>query len=122
MFEAGASAPATSWFAQSELDQISSAGLLQTIGPYPFALILRIVRAVAEESAALADSEACDRLASFISYSNYKNDKVDALIRDTARTNDCCERIASQPKVHFAVATSTGSVGNILGISFEIGY
>jgi hypothetical protein len=52
-------------------------GLLQTIGSYPFALILRIVRAVAEESAALAGSEACDPLASFISYRNHKNDKVE---------------------------------------------
>jgi len=31
--------------------------------------------------------------ASFINYSNYKNDKVDALIRDTARTNDQTQRL-----------------------------
>ena len=31
--------------------------------------------------------------ASFINYSNYKNDKVNALIRDTARTNDQVERL-----------------------------
>lgn len=31
--------------------------------------------------------------ASFINYSNYKNDRVDALIRDTARTNDQAKRL-----------------------------
>jgi peptide/nickel transport system substrate-binding protein len=31
--------------------------------------------------------------ASFINYSNYKNDKIDALIRDTARTNDQAARL-----------------------------
>jgi peptide/nickel transport system substrate-binding protein len=31
--------------------------------------------------------------ASFINYSNYKNDKVDTLILDTARTNDQVERL-----------------------------
>jgi peptide/nickel transport system substrate-binding protein len=30
---------------------------------------------------------------SFINYSNYKNDRVDALIRDTARTNDQAKRL-----------------------------
>jgi peptide/nickel transport system substrate-binding protein len=31
--------------------------------------------------------------ASFVNYSNYKNDQVDALIRDTARTNDQAKRL-----------------------------
>jgi peptide/nickel transport system substrate-binding protein len=36
--------------------------------------------------------------ASFINYSNYKNDDVDALIRDTARTNDQAKRIELMTK------------------------
>ena len=36
--------------------------------------------------------------ASFINYSNYKNDRVDALIRDTARTNDQAKRLEMMTK------------------------
>jgi peptide/nickel transport system substrate-binding protein len=36
--------------------------------------------------------------ASFINYSNYKNDMVDALIRDTARTNDPAKRLELMTK------------------------
>jgi peptide/nickel transport system substrate-binding protein len=35
---------------------------------------------------------------SFVNYSNYKNDEVDALIRDTARTSDQTKRLAMMTK------------------------
>jgi peptide/nickel transport system substrate-binding protein len=35
---------------------------------------------------------------SFVNYSNYKNDEVDALIRDTARTSDQAKRLAMMTK------------------------
>jgi peptide/nickel transport system substrate-binding protein len=35
---------------------------------------------------------------SFVTYSNYKNDEVDALIRDTARTSNQAKRLAMMTK------------------------
>jgi peptide/nickel transport system substrate-binding protein len=40
---------------------------------------------------------------SFINYSNYKNDDVDALIRDTARTNDQAKRLEMMTKAQGTV-------------------
>ena len=36
-------------------------------------------------------------------FGNYKSDKVDALIRDTARTNDQVERLALMTQAHDAL-------------------
>jgi peptide/nickel transport system substrate-binding protein len=40
---------------------------------------------------------------SFVNYSNYKNDDVDALIRDTARTNDQAKRVEMMTKAQGTV-------------------
>ena len=48
---------------------------------------------------------------SFINYSNYKNDDVDALIRDTARTNDQAKRLEMMTN-----GTGDGHVRGALGL------